>query len=69
MTVSAKHTRNGWYAVAITIEDSPKQAISLNDSVLIENDVISSIPLQVLESKYIGTDIPKNYIRMESSNY
>jgi hypothetical protein len=48
LTVSAKHTRNGWFAVAITIEDSPNQALSLNGSVFTEDDVISSVPMQVL---------------------
>ncbi|XP_060583834.1 integrin beta-like protein A [Ruditapes philippinarum] len=48
LTVSAKHTRNGWFAVAITIEDSPNQALSLNGSVLTEDDVISSVPMQFL---------------------
>ncbi|XP_053403678.1 uncharacterized protein LOC123566560 [Mercenaria mercenaria] len=49
LTVSAKHTRFGWYAVAITIEDRARQTISLNnDSVIMEDDVISSVPMQFL---------------------
>ena len=46
-TVANNYTVNGYYAVALTIEDFPKTNIVLNGIGFSTNDALSSIPLQV----------------------
>ncbi|KAK3093703.1 hypothetical protein FSP39_019070, partial [Pinctada imbricata] len=52
----ANHTQNGWFGVAITVEDFPSSTITAGGVTYTPNDAISAVPLQLTGS---CTDRPK----------
>ncbi|KAJ8308075.1 hypothetical protein KUTeg_012949 [Tegillarca granosa] len=47
-TTANQYQTNGWYAVALTIEDYPRSAISMGGTTILPTTPISSVPIQFL---------------------
>ncbi|KAJ8308076.1 hypothetical protein KUTeg_012950 [Tegillarca granosa] len=47
-TSANQYTSNGWYAVALTVEDYPRSAISIGGATVLQTTPLSSVPIQVM---------------------
>ena len=50
-TTGSQYKEDGWYAVALTIEDFPRKTIHVGNEVFTKTTALTTVPLQVYYNK------------------